>query len=131
MRGPSGVRGDGGSIISMPATYTATVREFERLKAALKQSEPVLHWHLVHWHIRVVRTQKWLPRSVKRRNRKVEWLLEPRIIIHRHKSASQTQAAAAIGWMADRWGLTSEPMLPNELVTPGEALSARPEGRAA
>lgn len=117
----TGIKGDGSmaGVLHMPPTYTATVREFERLKAALKRSRPDLHWHLVAYHIRVTRAQKWVPRAVKRRNRHTEWKLEPRIVVYRHPDAQQDQAHDAIRWIANHWALQSEPMLPPELDTPG------------
>lgn len=110
LKGPSGERGSGDATPEMPATYTPTVREFERLKLELRAAEPRLHWHLVAYHIRVQRVQKWLPRAVKRRNKKTEWVLQPTIQVHRHEDADWRTAWLALAWIALRWDLRTEPM---------------------
>ena len=127
LNGPDGIRGDGGSPISMPKTYTPTVREFERLVVALRLEERTLWWHLDGWWLAATtRTMFHCPRCgpthqsehvhSKRTGPGLIKLKCKRIVVaRRRQGARETQAERAIEWIAERWSLEHEPMLPDEI----------------
>lgn len=133
LNGPDHVRGDGGSLPLPPATYTASVREFERLLRLMRnqgrqlayRGEPVcrLRWHVLAWFVDAVRVidhhnvyvvRHGKKRLVLRPDGKPE--TRPVLAHRRHPEAREEKAVWGLEWMADRWGLETEPMLPRELV---------------
>lgn len=129
LNGPSGVPGSGELPSRMPWTYTATVREFERLLGVMRGSAGqdwfrdwrvlALRWHLLEWHLkaeRVVR-QEVVTRTVGRRvvvllDAAGEPLRKPAVGVRRHPGAVEGRARDAVAWMAEGWGLACEPELP-------------------
>jgi len=132
--------GDSGLRL-MPATYTPTVKEYERLVKQMRddRSEKLLElkdkhgvaiaklsvrsawWHLEHWHHRAQRVIKHeiILADVKHSRRKVRVLdsngkptTQPTIGYLRDPKASEARAALAITWIAAHWNLPTEPMLP-------------------
>ena len=128
LSGPSGVRGDGGSGPGMPPTYTATVREFERLAVRLREERRDLWWHLDGWWLSAEsRTVFHCPRCgmchqpahrhPSRRNagKVVEVKCKRVIAWSRRPGARESLARKAVETMAGWWVLESEPMLPEEI----------------
>lgn len=129
--------GDGAGIPLMPATYTATVREFERLAKAMrddrhrqliqlpdgsKASVRQLAWHLREYHLNATRTIRHQPIVKKRHGKPVRLLnadgttaTRPVTRMQRHPQSNEHLANLALGWIAAHWGLVTEPMLPNDL----------------
>lgn len=134
----SGKGGDRGiGIMMMPSTYTPSVKELERLLAEMRQApqravhrgHPLgrLRFHLVAWYVDVERVGSWHPLRVKRGRTKVpagqeilrdeEGRYVPAVRVERvHRDARARRKLAEIGveWLAERWGLRTEPMLPPE-----------------
>lgn len=128
LNGPSGVRGDGESYGGMPSTYTPTLREFERLLRAMRESDEqtrLLRWHLLEWHLKATRVIKHEPRIVRTKTRKRSLLLDemgnivtvPVVRVCRNARADENKAREAVAIMARCWSLKSEPMLPKAVVS--------------
>lgn len=141
LSGPSGVRGTGESLGFMPAEYTATVREYERLVRLMRDDRGLsllrledgtkvsvrsCWWHLEHyWHRarRVVKRQQ-VTRPGKRGARVVLLnadrtpVLQPALVWLRDPAADVVRAKRAIQFIADSWdgGRVGEPMLPAAVV---------------
>lgn len=123
----SGVAGDGGSLPLPPPTYTGSVREFERLMVAMRLEARPLWTHVMAWHIDVMHTARWLcgtcdrmtheevHRHRDRQGRPYEVTGRRVVFTVRHPAANERRAREGLGWMAERWGLDHEPMLPREL----------------
>lgn len=138
LNGPGVVRGDGEALSLMPPTYTATVREYERLCKLMRddRSEPLvrledgtkvsvrcLWWHLEHWHHRAQRVIKHDPVTAKAggkihqlRNQDGTPLTRPRVAHLRDPKADVARAERAIQHIASKWSLPTEPMLPAAVV---------------
>lgn len=130
LNGPSGVRGDGDSVISTPATYTASVRELERLLRVMREdrtealqivggpkvSVRSLWWHVHHRYIAA--TTRTVDVEVVRRgkNGKRARVLERRAVASFDRAVNPQLVSAGVAWMAAAWSLPSEPMLPSALL---------------
>lgn len=128
LAGPADVRGDGDSVSVMPRTYTATVREFERLAVRLREEQRSLWWHLDGWWLSAsTRTVYHCPRCgithrpehvhPSRRNsgKPVSVSCKRVLVWSRRSGARESLAREAIEVMASWWVLASEPMLPDEI----------------
>lgn len=127
LNGPDRVRGDGGSVVRMPRTYTATVREFERLVVRLRVERRDLWWHLDGWWLSATTRTIWVcPRCgpchqaehvhrkrkdpgllVVKCKRAVQWSRLP--------GARESLAKQAVVVLAEWWALDHEPMRPEEI----------------
>lgn len=138
LNGPASLRGDGESLTLMPRTYTATVREYERLVKAMREdrSAPLLRledgtkvsvrsawWHLnEYWH-KAQRRIKHVPvtkagkkgRLAQLRNADGSPVTKPTIEWLRDAAADKRRAELAIQHIASKWSLVTEPMLPSEV----------------
>ena len=124
LNGPDGIRGDGGSPVRMPRTYTATVKEFERLTVQLRDTERPLWWHLNGWHLEATSRTMWhcpkcgmthQPEHIhaKKNGPGLMSVKCKRVVVYTRKSgARESEAVRAIRKLADWWGLGHEPMLP-------------------
>lgn len=127
----AGIPGNGETfgVLEMPDTYTPTVREFERLlgvmhnQAKQKSFRGVglgrLRWHLLEWHLKAERVIRREPVTAKKNGKVVVlrdadglMVVRPVIGFRRHRDAREERARDAVAWMAENWGLFSEPMLP-------------------
>lgn len=129
-----GSEGDG--YPRMPATYTATVRELERMLRTMRddRTHPLLDhglervslracwWHINEYHLRahsILIVPAKQPRSKKRELRRLPAdetgrpLPIKRII--RNPAAREDIAELGITWIAGHWALAHEPMVPQEL----------------
>jgi hypothetical protein len=131
LNGPSGIRGDGQSDPAMPPTYTPTVREFERLMRLMRnqakqqahsgESLGTLRWHILAWHVNadrsphqqpvVVTTNTGKKRQLRRRDGRPELRVTHRNPPRRHPQARADKARLGIEWLAQNWGLRTEPEL--------------------
>jgi hypothetical protein len=123
----------------MPSTWTPTVKEYERLVKLMRddRSESLvvmgdgskvsvrsLWWHLEHWHHRAERVIRHAPVQVAgKKGRKLRVLNSdgspatvPTIAYRRDPKASVVRAERAIEFIASRWGLSHEPMLPSAVL---------------
>lgn len=141
MSGPAGIRGDGDSIGFMPPTYSATVREYERLVRLMRDDrhEPLIElngakvsvrslwWHLEMWHHRAVRVIRNHPVTTKQGGRLVTLMnpgnpptpvTRPTIAYLRDPKADRVRAERAIQFISARWDhkRIGEPMLPAQVV---------------
>lgn len=135
LNGPDRIRGDGESVPRMPPTYTATVREFERLmgvmrsqarqQAAHGEAVGTLRWHILAWYVDAEPVTRHRNVYVARHGKKPRLLLKangkpltrPETGFRRHPQARKEKADWGLEWMAERWGLGTEPMLPRELTS--------------
>lgn len=125
--GPSGIRGAEG-IPFPPPTYTATVKEFERLLRLLRDERHNRWWHVSEYWLRAETRPRWFCSKCRRLThqqehrhtdaRGREYTVAGRRTLHvvRHKNADRKKAESGIQWMASRWGLDHEPMLPAEIL---------------
>lgn len=139
----AGIQGDGNTfgLQLTPATYTSTVREFERLMTTMRNdrhralitltsgervSVRKLHWHLLEYHLKAVRTTRAPKLTIARGHARKLHKLQvdqhgaplPQFRVHRHPQARIELAVAATEWQADNWGLSHEPMLPSAMTEP-------------
>lgn len=130
LNGPTGVPGDGSGTDGMPKTYTATVREFERLLCLMRNqakqqsfnghSLGTLRWHIVEYHLKAQRVVRQQP-ILARKNGKMVALrtidgkpaTRPVLAYIRDPQVREQKARDGIAWMAQHWGLATEPMLPD------------------
>lgn len=144
MNGPGSIRGTGELVGGMPDTYTATVKEFERLLATMKYNRAApliqvgggkhslrsLRWHVSAWYIDARISHRHVPIPVKQgqklkvvrdqqilKNKNGEWVPSKLVTqTKRLKGAREGLADAGLAWIAANWTLQSEPMLPQALL---------------
>jgi hypothetical protein len=132
--GPDRVRGDGDSVSLMPRTYTATVKEFERLMGVMRNQAkqqayagwPLgkLRWHIMAWFVDAQPVVRSRPLLVTGKGGKLVPAYEAtgeRAMVRtaafiRNPDAREDRALLGLGWMAEAWALKVEPMLPQEIV---------------
>ena len=132
--------GEGSGLVLMPRTYTASVRELERLLAVMREDRthplialPNTHkvslracwWHINEWYLRAQVTLASAPAQPKAPRKRRELrrdqvdafgdALKVRRV-RRDPAAREAIALVGVRWIAENWGLVSEPMLPNELL---------------
>lgn len=125
--GREGVRGSGGAIPLPPSTYTPSVREFERLLGLLRNERHSVWWHVRAYYVDAEHRLTWFCPKCRGLSHKPEHTHDdaagrPYVVagkqhvrVSRHRNANEKKAAKGIVWMAGRWALGSEPMLPDEL----------------
>lgn len=128
-----GVRGTGELVPLMPATYTESVREFERLYDLMRNrakqesfrgvSVGTLRWHILEYHLKAEKVVRIEPVRVLKGRKRVQLrdangdlVVRLNVGYRRHPDAREGRAVDGIEWIAGRWGLRSEPMLPRELL---------------
>lgn len=138
LNGPSDIRGTGELTAGLdPKLYTPTVKEYERLVKLMrddhhhplivtptgKHSIRSLWWHLEHWHHRAQKVIRHYPVTTKNhgkiitlRNADGSPVTRPTIAYLRDPKASEQKAQLAITWIAQRWNLPVEPMLPAPVI---------------
>lgn len=123
-------RGEGEPLPLMPVTYTPTVRELERLLTVMRQdrhrpliqvgAEKVsvrrLWWHVSERYLRCQVTLKDVPVKRKAKHGKTLTVLERRAVVTPQPGVNPVFVDRGIRWLAEEWGLASEPMLPKELL---------------
>jgi hypothetical protein len=109
----NGAKGDGDSVPLPPTTYTPTIKELERLLGRLREVDRSRWWHVSERYLRSVtriRRNVRVERIVKGKGRVVEFFdisedrYDPRV--------DDKFVEAGIKWIAQHWGLDTEPMLP-------------------
>lgn len=124
--GRTGVPGSGEYGPRMPRTYTATVKEFERLLKRMRNqakqkayggySLGTLWWHLVQWHVHPRgRVQRVVAVRQKVKGGRSMVVYTPTMVVVRHPDSREERAVLALEWMSEHWGLGVEPMVPDEL----------------
>lgn len=120
LNGPSSMAGSGDRVPLMPGTYTASVREVERLYKQLRSEDRSLHWHLAEWYVRPTVKVAVLPKLTRRHGKTVQVLNADRtpvttrsLITRRNPNARQETANRGVTWMAERWALVHEPFFPS------------------
>ena len=131
LNGSAGIPGDGDSVIRMPRTYNASVRELERLLRGMRDdrhaslvlyapgtkcSVRALWWHL---NARFIAAgTRTVERQVTQRGKNGKRLT----VMVRQVEATYSPAVdprkvdAGIQYLASAWSLRLEPMLPSELL---------------
>lgn len=137
MQGPGGVKGDGNSLALMPQTYSATVREFERLLGVMREDRAMslelvdgvkvsvrrLRWHVNAFYVEAQAVTRHFPLPLKKGSRLALMrdqdgqavTTRPVTRVHRHPGASVRLADAGLAWIAAEWSLNHEPFLPDAL----------------
>jgi hypothetical protein len=132
--GPDRVRGDGDSVSLMPRTYTATVKEFERLMGVMRNqakqkayagySLGKLRWHVLEWYVKAEPVVRSRPLLVTGKGGKLvpayestgERAMIRTVAFIRDRDAREDRALLGLEWMAGSWALSHEPFLPDEIV---------------
>jgi hypothetical protein len=127
LNGGEGVRGTGESVVMMPPTYTATVKEFERLLGVMRnqarqqafrgESLGTLRWHILEYLLkpqRIVRLQTVKVRKGRRlvelRHPNGDLVMRPVVgFTGRDPGARKERAEDGLEWIAARWGLAYPP----------------------
>jgi len=100
----------------MPPTYTPTVKHLEHLCQRLKREEPVLYKHVRY---------RFFERKQVLRERTFHRKTERGVIIETHRVVEDVYpdwvqaelVERGAFWLAQHWGLETEPMIPQELLT--------------
>jgi hypothetical protein len=95
----------------MPPTYTADVRELERLLKRMRTSERGLWWH-VNEHFLAAR---WATREVvvaRRGKHGKRVTASERRLVRVGDRSDPRLVEDGVAWLAEMWGLEHEPMLP-------------------
>lgn len=121
--------GDGqNGMLLMPKTYTASVKELERLLVQLRDEHHSLWWHVNERYLRAVQTSVYrCPRcgglthaaAHRHRDRRGKLATYPGVRTLRLSWSPRVSAVKVdrgVAWLANNWGLRSEPMLPRELM---------------
>lgn len=124
--------GNGVALGLMPATYTPSVRELERLLRMMREDRsaklvivdhhafPKVSVRRLWWHVNaryIAAGSRTVDRQVARKGKGgkralvVERCVEP--IVDRR--VDEVLVTAAVAWIAQAWALRSEPMLPADL----------------
>lgn len=115
----NGEKGNGDQPPQMPTTYTASVREVERLLIKMRTEARFLWWHVTERYLRSSSTTRdvWVKRKLPSGRAVSE---ERRLVVTRvHPHVIDPFVNEGLQWMAKEWSLRSEPMLPKAcLVSP-------------
>lgn len=112
----AGAGGEGGWGLSMPHTYTDSVRELERLLRVMREVRPSQHWHVSERYIRATSVVRDVPAKRKTKHGKTVTVVERRVIVQWNPAVRAHKVELGIAWLASRWALVHEPMLPSELL---------------
>ena len=127
--GNGGTQGSDGLTL-MPATYTDSVRELERLLKLMREDRGLsliqtsqgkvsvrkLHWHVSEWFIRCTTANRWVTEPARTRSGKKTTRRVRAIVTVRNPAVDERLVDAGVRWLAENWGLDSEPMLPTAVV---------------
>jgi hypothetical protein len=146
LNGGEGVRGTGESVPMMPPTYSATVREFERLMGVMRNQARqqafrgcavgTLRWHVLEYLLKPERVVRAETVKVRKGRRLVELrhpdgslVMRPVVgYARRDPGARKDRAADGIEWIAEHWSLSFEPQ---KWVDPEERRARRAAAAAA
>lgn len=107
--------GDGEPLPLMPATYTASVRELERLMQRMRAERPSQWWHVNEHYIACTWVVREVPVRRKAKRGHVTELTRARV--RRASPAVRAEKVRrGVQWLADEWAAPFEPMLPQELL---------------
>jgi len=105
------------------------MRNQARQQAFRGVSLGTLRWHVLAWYVNVDRVASWHPVKLRRgkrppvasgqqvlRDREGRWVPAVRVEHppRRDPQAREARALDGVAWMAERWSLGHEPMLPAE-----------------
>jgi hypothetical protein len=114
--GLNGSSSDGGLTIQMPPTYTADVKEVERLMGVLREKDRRLWWHLSEKYLRSSETIKT---STERRKVKGKGYITVhlrKVVPHHSPRLDEKLVEDGLEKMASWWSLQHEPFLPRQVV---------------
>lgn len=101
----------------MPATYTASVRELERLMQRMRQERRSQWWHVSERYIRAEHVLRDV--KVKRRTKhgKTVTVVERQVVTSYHPGVRLEKVRRGVAWLADEWDARriGEPMLPRDV----------------
>lgn len=125
-----GLAGTGEALALMPATYTASVREIERLLRSMREdrsealqlvgdrkvSVRALWWHVHHRYIAATTRTVDVEVLKRGKNGKRHRDIERRAVPCFDRAVNPVLVGAGVAWMAENWRLASEPMIPQALL---------------
>ena len=114
--GLNGSASDGGQHPQMPATYTADVKEVERLMAALRDQDRLLWWHVSEKYLRSTATIKTSTERKRVKGKGYITVHLRKVVPHFSSKVDEKLVEAGLEKMASWWSLGHEPMLPKEVV---------------
>lgn len=118
MQGPAGIAGDGDSLPLMPSTYTASVRELERLLTVMRADARSIHWHVSEYFIRCTTRNATVWEKRKAKGGKTLSVEVRKIVYVRDNAIRLEKVRRGVSWLADHWNAKAigEPMLPSAVL---------------
>ena len=114
--GLNGSSSDGGQPPQMPATYSPSVKEVERLMGVLREKDRRLWWHLSEKYLRSSETIKT---STERRKVKGKGYITVhlrKVVPHHSPRLDEKLVEEGLEKLASWWSLGHEPMLPKHVM---------------
>lgn len=113
----SGNGGEGGWGLSMPRTYTASVRELERLLRLMQVERRSQWWHVSERYLRAQSALKDVPVKRKTKHGKTVTVVERQVVVTYSPAVRLEKVRRGVEWLAASWDerRVGEPMLPAEL----------------
>lgn len=110
----SGNGGEAGWGLRMPATYTPSVRELERLLRRMRGERPSQWWHVSERYIRAQSALKDVPVKRRTKHGKPVTVVERQVVTTWHPGVRLEKVRKGVEWLADSWDArrVGEPMLP-------------------
>lgn len=105
-----------GSGPGMPRTYTASVRELERLLVRMREERRSQWWHVTERYIRCQHVTKDVQVKRKGKNGKTATVIERQCVTVYPPAVRLEKVRRGVKWIADEWQLQSEPMIPSEML---------------
>jgi len=114
--GGNGIPGSGDYLPLMPATYTPSVRELERLLIRMRDERRSQWWHVTERYLRCQHVNRDVPVKRKGKNGKTVTVVERQLVVTFHPGVRAEKVRRGISWLAEEWRLGHEPMIPQELM---------------
>ena len=108
----NGEKGNGDQPPQMPATYTRSVRELERLLGQLRLADRPLWWHVSERYLRSTQSIKERTRFEKVKGKGRVSVTERVVWTTYDARVTEDSVKEGVEWLARHWRLKSEPMLP-------------------
>lgn len=113
----SGNGGEAGWGLSMPRTYTASVRELERLLKVMQVERRSQWWHVSERYLRAQSALKDVQVRRKTKHGKTVTVTERQVVVTWSPAVRLEKVRRGVEWLASSWDerRVGEPMLPAEL----------------
>lgn len=100
----------------MPATYSASVRELERLLTRMREVRRSQWWHVTERYIRATSVLRDVQVKRKGKNGKTVTLTERHVVAVYDRGVRLEKVRRGVEWLASEWSLPHEPMLPDAIL---------------